>query len=130
MLDERTLGFADFSGNRQYISLGNGSANDRAAPFLMDYPHRARLKILARIEARNLAADTELAAKLALPGYRARIERGLLLHLEAFDWNCSQHITPRFSKAGIAEALAPLRDRLAALGAENARLGGGLAGAA
>jgi hypothetical protein len=122
VLDERTLGFADFSGNRQYISLGNAAANDRAALFLMDYPHRARLKILARIEPRDLAADPALAAKLALPGYRARVERGLLLHLEAFDWNCSQHITPRFTETDIAEALAPLRDRLAVLEAENAAL--------
>jgi predicted pyridoxine 5'-phosphate oxidase superfamily flavin-nucleotide-binding protein len=133
VLDERTLGFADFSGNRQYISLGNAAANDRAALFLMDYPNRTRLKIYARIAPLDLAAKPELAAKLALPGYRARPERALLLHLEAFDWNCPQHITPRFTEAEIAAALAPLRARLTALETENqalrARLGEPDAGA-
>ena len=122
VLDDTTLGFADFRGNRQYISLGNAAANDRAALFLMDYPHRARLKIFAHIEPRDLAADPELAAKLIVPGYRARPERAILLHLEAFDWNCPQHITPRFTEAEIAEAVAPLQARLAALEAENAAL--------
>jgi uncharacterized protein len=127
VLDERSLGFADFRGNRQYISLGNATANNRVALFLMDYSNRARLKIYARIAPHDLAAEPELAAKLALPGYRARPERAMLLHLEAFDWNCSQHITPRFTEAEIAEAVAPLRAHLAALEAENqvlrARLG-------
>jgi predicted pyridoxine 5'-phosphate oxidase superfamily flavin-nucleotide-binding protein len=97
------------------------------ALFLMDYPHRARLKIFARIEARDLADDPELAAKLATPGYRGRPERAFLLHLEAFDWNCAQHITPRFTEAEIDAAVQPLREHLAALEAENralrARLG-------
>jgi predicted pyridoxine 5'-phosphate oxidase superfamily flavin-nucleotide-binding protein len=130
LLDDRTLGFADFRGNRQYISVGNASANDRAALILMDYPNRARLKIFARLESRDLAADPALAEKLALPGYRARPERAVLLHLEAFDWNCPQHITPRFTEAEIAEAIAPLHARLAALAAENAMLRARLAGAA
>ena len=119
MIDEQTLGFADFRGNRQYISLGNAAANDRAALFLMDYPNRTRLKIYARMSAHDLADEPELAAKLALPGYRARPERALLLHLEAFDWNCPQHITPRFTEAEVATAVAPLRARVAALMAEN-----------
>ena len=127
VLDERTLGFADFRGNRQYISLGNAAVNDRAALFLMDYPNRTRLKIYARMSAHDLAAEPDLAAKLALPGYRARPERALLLHLEAFDWNCPQHITPRFTEAEVATAVAPLQARLTALVAENqalrARLG-------
>jgi predicted pyridoxine 5'-phosphate oxidase superfamily flavin-nucleotide-binding protein len=127
VLDEKTLGFADFRGNRQYISLGNAASNDRVALFLMDYPHRTRLKIYARIEARDLAADPELAENLALPGYRGRPERAFLLHVEAFDWNCPQHITPRFTQAEIEQAVAPMRARLAALEAENqalrARLG-------
>lgn len=122
VLDDTTLGFADFRGNRQYISLGNTTANDRVSLFLMDYPHRARLKIYARAEMRDLEADPALAAKLALPGYRARPERAMLLHLQAFDWNCPQHIVPRFTEAEISAAIAPLHARLAALEAENAAL--------
>jgi predicted pyridoxine 5'-phosphate oxidase superfamily flavin-nucleotide-binding protein len=95
ILDEKTLAIADFRGNRQYISTGNLAANDRAALILMDYPHRRRLKIYAHIEARDLAADPELAAKLTPPDYRAKVERGLIIHLAAFDWNCPQHITRR-----------------------------------
>ena len=107
ILDEKTLAIPDFRGNRQYITTGNLAANDRAALILMDYPHRRRLKIYAHIEARDLAADPELAAKLTLPDYRAKVERGLIIHLAAFDWNCPQHITPRFSEAELAPALAP-----------------------
>ncbi|MGE3993713.1 pyridoxamine 5'-phosphate oxidase family protein [Pseudorhodoplanes sp.] len=128
MLDDRTLAIPDYRGNRQYISLGNLVANDRAALILMDYPARRRLKIFARIEAKSLADDRELAARLAVPGYRAHPERALLIHLEAFDWNCPQHITPRFTEAEIDKALEPVRQRLAALEAENAELRKALAG--
>ena len=122
ILDEKTLAIPDFRGNRQYISAGNLAANDRAALFLMDYPNRRRLKIDARIEAKDLGADPELAARLTLPGYRANVERGLIIRLVAFDWNCPQHITPRFSEAELAPALAPIRERLEALEAENQAL--------
>ncbi|MBV8793494.1 MAG: pyridoxamine 5'-phosphate oxidase family protein [Hyphomicrobiales bacterium] len=122
LLDEKTLAIPDFRGNRQYISTGNLAANDRAALFLMDYPHRRRLKIYAHIEARDLSADPELAAKLTLPDYRAKVERGLVIHLAAFDWNCPQHITPRFSETELEPALAPIRSRLEALEAENQAL--------
>ncbi len=122
LLDERTLGFADFRGNRQYITLGNAAADDRVALIMVDYARRRRLKLYARIEVRDLADDPDLAARLALPGYRAVPEHGLLLHLEAFDWNCPQHITPRFTEAEIAAASAPLTDRLAALESENRAL--------
>jgi predicted pyridoxine 5'-phosphate oxidase superfamily flavin-nucleotide-binding protein len=122
ILDEKTLAIPDFRGNRQYISTGNLSANDRAALFLMDYPHRRRLKIYAHIEAKDLTADPELAAKLALPDYRAKVERSFIIHLAAFDWNCPQHITPRFSEAELEPALAPFRARLEALEAENQAL--------
>lgn len=117
-IDEKTLGFPDFRGNRQYISLGNTATNDRVAVFLMDYPSRRRLKLYARIELIDLADDPDLAARLALPDYRGIPERAFLLHLEAFDWNCPQHITPRFTEAEIATALAPLHKRLAELEAE------------
>ena len=122
ILDEKTLAIPDFRGNRQYISTGNLTANDRAALILMDYPHRRRLKIYAHVEARDLGADPELAAKLTLPDYRAKVERGLIIHLAAFDWNCPQHITPRFSEAELAPALAPIRARLEALESENKAL--------
>jgi predicted pyridoxine 5'-phosphate oxidase superfamily flavin-nucleotide-binding protein len=122
VLDDRTLAFADFRGNRQYISLGNLAANDRASLFLMDYPHRRRLKIFARIEAKDLSADPELAARLMTPGYKARPERALLVHVEAFDWNCPQHITPRFSEAELESVLEPVRLRIERLEAENAAL--------
>jgi hypothetical protein len=122
VLDDRTLAFADFRGNRQYISLGNTTANDRVALFLMDYPNRRRLKIYARIEAVSLTGDPALAEKLALTDYKAKPERIFLLHLEAFDWNCPQHITPRFTQAEIAQALTPMRARLEQLEAENAAL--------
>jgi hypothetical protein len=122
VIDERTLGFADYRGNRQYISLGNLAADNRAALILMDYPNKARLKIYAHVEARDLAADPELAARLAVPGYRARAERAFVLRLAAFDWNCQQHITPRYTQAELDPALASIRQRLAELEAENAAL--------
>ena len=122
ILDDRTLAIADFRGNRQYISTGNLASNDRAALILMDYPNRRRLKIYAHVEARDLAADPELAARLTTPGYRAKVERGLILRLGAFDWNCPQHITPRFSEAELAPALGPIRERIEALEAENRAL--------
>ncbi len=81
VLDEKTLAFPDFRGNLQYISLGNVAADDRVALIMVDYPNRARLKILAHMEVRDLAADPELAARLALPGYKAKVERGFVLRL-------------------------------------------------
>ena len=129
VLDERTLGMADFAGNRQYLTVGNLAASDKAALFLMDYRRRGRMKIFARAEAVDLSLRPDLAARLATPGYRARIERGLLFRLEAYDWNCSQHITPRYSIAEVEQAVAPLRERLQALEAENAALRGAHASA-
>ncbi len=85
--DDKTLAFADYRGNRQYISVGNLSTDDRAALILMDYTHRARLKILAHVEVVRLDADPDLAALVSAPGYKARPERILRLHLDAFDWN-------------------------------------------
>jgi predicted pyridoxine 5'-phosphate oxidase superfamily flavin-nucleotide-binding protein len=122
ILDEKTLAIPDFRGNRQYISTGNLATDDRAALILVDYPNRRRLKLYAHVEARDLAADSGLATELALPGYRAKVERGLIIHLAAFDWNCPQHIIPRFSEAELAPALAPFRARLEALEEENRAL--------
>ena len=109
VLNDTTLGFADFRGNRQYISLGNLMASDRAALFLMDYRQRQRLKIFAHVEIKKTADDPALAARLIVPGYKAQTERLMLLHLEAFDWNCPQHITPRFTETDIEEAFASQR---------------------
>jgi len=122
VLDDRTFGCADYRGNRQYISLGNLSVSDKVCVFLMDYPHKQRLKIYAHAEVRSLADDKELARKLAFPGYKAVVERGFIFHLTAFDWNCPQHITPRFTQEELAEALDPVRQKLENLEQENAKL--------
>ena len=120
-LDERTLGIADFRGNRQYVSLGNLADDNRVSLFFMDYANQARLKVLARARVVDLAGEPGLAGALANPGYKARIERGLLFDVEAFDWNCSQHITPRFSQAEITPAIEALKARIAELEAEAVR---------
>jgi uncharacterized protein len=122
VLDDKTLAIADFRGNRQYITLGNLTAGNRASLFLMDYPNRRRLKIFAHAEVKTLADNPELAKALATPGYKALPERALLFHLDAFDWNCPQHITPRFTEAEVTQALAPVRKRMMELEAENKAL--------
>jgi predicted pyridoxine 5'-phosphate oxidase superfamily flavin-nucleotide-binding protein len=118
VLDERTLGLGDFRGNRQYISLGNVASDDRTALFLMDYPNRQRLKILAHMSVRDLAAEPDLAERLLSPGYKGRPERAFILELESFDWNCPQHITPRFTADEVAAGTSVLRERLAQAEAE------------
>ena len=98
VIDPRTLAFADFGGNRQYVSVGNASSNDRVALFLMDYANRLRLKLLGRIAVHDLGeASPELVFEVELPSYRARVERVAVIRVEAFDWNCPQHITPRYT---------------------------------
>lgn len=122
VLDDRTLAFPDFRGNRQYITLGNSRVNNRVALILMDYANRARLKILATLEARDLAADPALAEVLTLPGYRGMPERAMVLHLKSFDWNCPQHITPRFTSDEVADAMASINEQFAKLQTENRSL--------
>lgn len=122
VMDEHTLGYADFRGNRQYVSIGNVAGDDRVSLFLMDYAHQRRLKIFGRMRVVDARDDPALAEKLAIADYPGRVERAVLINVEAFDWNCPQHITPRFTEAEIAEALAPLHNELAILRAENDRL--------
>jgi len=122
LVDDRTLVFADYRGNRQYISTGNLAADDRACLFLMDYPRRARLKIYAHVETLAPDDDPDLTALVTAPGYKAKLERIFRLRLKAFDWNCQQHITPRFTEQDVSDAIRPLRDRLAQLETENAEL--------
>jgi hypothetical protein len=112
VLDEKTLGYADFRGNLQNISIGNLSSNNKAALILMDYANQARLKILAEIEVINAKDDPDLIAKLTMPGYKAKIERAMILHVEAYDWNCPQHITPRYTLEEIEQAVKPLHNRI------------------
>jgi uncharacterized protein len=121
VLDDRTLGFADYRGNRQFVSVGNLAGDGRVSLFLMDYPNRRRLKMLGRARLVDPAVEPEMMRQLRGDD-EAGIERGILISLEGFDWNCPQHITRRFSEAEISDATAPLRDRLSALEAENASL--------
>jgi predicted pyridoxine 5'-phosphate oxidase superfamily flavin-nucleotide-binding protein len=122
VVDDKTLAFADYRGNRQYISAGNFAANDRACLFLMDYPRRVRLKIYAHVEKLALDADPALTELVTDVAYKATLERAFRLRLETFDWNCQQHITPRFTEQEIAQAVRPLREHLAQLESENAAL--------
>jgi predicted pyridoxine 5'-phosphate oxidase superfamily flavin-nucleotide-binding protein len=120
VLDDRTLGFADYAGNRQYITISNLAENDRAYLFLIDFAARRRIKVWGR--ARAVEDDPALLARLADPGYRVRPERAILFTVEAWDVNCSQHITARFSEEEIVGATVVMRERIAALEAENAQL--------
>lgn len=122
VIDDTTLAFADFAGNRQYISLGNLAADSRVSLILMDYANRRRLKIFAHVEVRNLADNPEPAAQIATPGYRGKAERAFVLHLDAFDWNCPQHITQRFDAPDVAQAVTALERRIETLEAENKAL--------
>jgi hypothetical protein len=105
VLDGRTLAFADFAGNKQYITAGNLATNDRVSLFLMDYPHQARLKIIGHARLIELGEDPALEATLQQPAYPARIERIFIISVVAYDWNCSQHITPRFTEEEFARGI-------------------------
>ncbi|MEM0942433.1 MAG: pyridoxamine 5'-phosphate oxidase family protein [Pseudomonadota bacterium] len=117
---ERRLAFADFAGNRQYISLGNLVDNPKVALFLMDYANSYRIKIWG--SARIVEDDPELMAQLSDPAYRGRVERAFVIDLEAWDVNCPQHIPELFSAEVVRAASAKLGQRIAALEAENAEL--------
>lgn len=112
ILDDRTLGFADFRGNRQYVSVGNLTTDDRVSLFFMDYANRTRLKMFGRARPTE---DPAILERLALPDYPGRVERGIVIALAAFDWNCSQHITRRFTETDVAHAILSLRTRIETL---------------
>ena len=120
VVDEKTLGFADFSGNRQYISTGNLAENSKAFLFLMDYAHQRRFKLWGR--ARVVEGDAALVERLMPQGYRARPEQAILFEIEAWDTNCPQHIPQKFDAADVAAAIAERDARIEALEAENAGL--------
>ena len=122
VIDETTLAFADFTGNRQYITTGNLAENPRAVLFLMDYLHRKRVKIWG--QARVIENDPELIARLFPEDYRARPEAAILFTVEAWDANCPQHIPQMVFAEDVAAAIEVLNERIAALEAENARLRG------
>lgn len=123
ILGDRQIGFADYRGNRQYVSVGNVVTDDRIALFFMDYARRARLKMLGRMRAVALDDAPELRSVLIDADYGATVERGFIIEVEAFDWNCPQHITPRYTQADIAQIVEPLQARIAALEAEIAKSG-------
>lgn len=112
VLSTTEIGFADFAGNRQYISVGNLAQNNRVALIMVDYPSQTRLKILGEVRFVDSASDPETLMRLAPQNYRAKIERGLIIKIEAYDWNCPQHITPRWTAVEIQQAVLPLRKRI------------------
>lgn len=120
VIDDQTIAFADFSGNKQYVSTGNLASDDRVAFIMVDYPNQTRLKILGH--AKIFESNAEWIERLREPHRKDRIERAYVIRVEAFDWNCPQHITPRFTEEEIKEALKPFERRVEELEKENARL--------
>lgn len=107
IIDAKTIGFADFRGNKQYISVGNFKKDDRVSLFFMDYKNKRRLKMLGRVAVVD-TTETDILEKLTVSDYRGRVERGVIIKIEGFDWNCPQHITPRYTE----EEIQPLYDRI------------------
>ena len=126
VIDEHTIAFADFRGNKQFISTGNLTTDDRVALILVDYPRQARLKILGHVKIVEGTEAAEWIEKVRDRDYDAVIERVFVIHVEAFDWNCQQHITPRFTAEQIQTALSGIEDQMRTLEQENERLQGEL----
>jgi predicted pyridoxine 5'-phosphate oxidase superfamily flavin-nucleotide-binding protein len=122
VVDEHTIGWADFRGNLQYISTGNVGGNDRIALIAVDYVHRRRLKIFGHARIVTAEQDAALLERFADPEYDAEVERAVVVTVEAYDWNCPQHITARFTADDLEPHLAVLRRQVADLQEENARL--------
>ncbi len=106
ILDENTIAYADFRGNRQYVSVGNLAKNNRISLILMDYPNRRRLKVWGRVKLVNIEDDPELLAQLHDESYRARPQRAVIITIDAFDWNCPQHIPQRMTMEELEECLS------------------------
>lgn len=121
-LDDHRLAWADFRGNLQYISTGNLGGSDRVAIIAMDYAHRRRLKVYGHARIVTAEQDPELIRSLSDPAYDAVVERAVVVTVEAFDWNCPQHITPRFTAAELQPVFGDLQRRIAALEEENTSL--------
>jgi predicted pyridoxine 5'-phosphate oxidase superfamily flavin-nucleotide-binding protein len=125
MLDQQTIGFADYRGNRQFISRGNLQGDDRVSLFAVDYPRKARLKLQGHAAVIDASENPELAEQLAVAG-QGRVERLMTIRIVAMDWNCPQFITPRFDQGEITAMIGPemtrLQARIEALEAENAML--------
>ena len=122
VLGPNLIGFADFKGNRQLISTGNLETTDRAALFMMDYPHRTRLKLLGHARVLDARENTELLAELAPEPLRNKVERLFLIQVISYDWNCPQYITPRFTAAEVEEYAAGLKARITELEAQRGSL--------
>lgn len=118
VVNPTTLAFADYKGNRQMLSTGNVSVNDRVCLFLMDYPQRTRLKVLGHARVEDARQHPGLGAKFAAPDVLRIVERIFFIDVVSFDWNCPKYITPRYTAAEVDEAVAPLRQRIAELEAE------------
>jgi uncharacterized protein len=122
VIDEHTIAFADFRGNKQYISTGNLLTDDRVALIVVDYPRQLRLKILGRTEVCEGEKAKEWLEKVRDPAYQATTERVYVIRVEAFDWNCQQHITPRFTVEEIRDVLVPVEKHMQELEGQNERL--------
>lgn len=122
VLDEKTLGYADFRGNRQYLSIGNLAGDNRIALFFMDYANRRRLKLFGHARIVGIEDNPELVRRLHDPGYRATPERAVMITVAGYDWNCPQHITERYTRHEVEREIAPIREALTRLEAENADL--------
>ncbi|WP_456437723.1 hypothetical protein [Psychroserpens sp.] len=115
MLDSKRIGFIDFVGNKQYVSVGNMATNNNVSLIMIDYPSKTRLKILATAEVVELKDDPELHEKLNLDDYKFRPERMIVFNIEAYDWNCQQHIMQRYTLDEINDALAPQKEYITQL---------------
>jgi len=127
VIDDHTLALPDFRGNKQFISTGNLLTDNRIAMILVDYPHQARLKILGRVDVLEGEKADAWMDRVRIPGYKAVIERVFVIHVEAYDWNCPQHITPRYTAEEIHDAVHAIEERLHTLETENKRLSNELA---
>jgi predicted pyridoxine 5'-phosphate oxidase superfamily flavin-nucleotide-binding protein len=122
VIDDKTLAFADFRGNKQYISTGNLLSDDRVAMIMVDYPQQARLKILGHVEIFEAEKAKPWLDRVQVPGYEAIIERVFVVHIEAYDWNCPQHITPRWTAEELRESVHTIDERIGILERENEEL--------